>query len=456
MPQRFKTNPPATSRPTWREYQIGLKKASNKERLGKRSLKFSALCLILFVLFYGLIVVIGEESFFQTQAHHFVSSDNKRNDSRVDHAKIFDKRDLKTLIDSNNFTNLERRRFDVVSGALNFRIDTSIDIALQSVLLKEMKQSIARSTGIVCMDPETGKILSMVGFDKSDASNNPCIDNRFPAASIFKIVTASAAIEECGFNLDSKLKFNGKRHTLYKSQLKERTNRYTRHITFQDAFAQSINPVFGKIGSLYLGKAVLEKYAAAFGFNRAIDFEIQFDPSPFTISDESYQWAEIASGFNRETKISPLHGALIASVIINQGKLIEPTIIDQIIDEKKQIIYRSNLVTINQAIAPETSKAVGRLMETTIKSGTFKKSFKGYQHDKILSKLNIGGKSGSIANRSHDARYDWFVGFAEERGGKEKIALAVLVIHGKYIGKRAGYYARTAMKQYFRNYFASK
>jgi beta-lactamase class D len=59
---------------------------------------------------------------------------------------------------------------------------------------------------------------------------------------------------------------------------------------------------------------------------------------------------------------------------------------------------------------------------------------------KILSKLNIGGKSGSIDNKAHDARYDWFVGFAEEKDGHE----------------RASHYARMAMKQYFRNYFAKK
>ncbi len=75
---------------------------------------------------------------------------------------------------------------------------------------------------------------------------------------------------------------------------------------------------------------------------------------------------------------------------------------------------------------------------------------------KILSKLNIGGKSGSIDNKAHDARYDWFVGFAEEKDGHEKLVISVIVAHEKYIGIRASHYARMAMKQYFRNYFAKK
>ena len=70
-----------------------------------------------------------------------------------------------------------------------------------------------------------------------------------------------------------------------------------------------------------------------------------------------------------------------------------------------------------------------------------------------LEILNIGGKTGSMDNDTHDARYDWFVGFAEEKGGPAKFAVAVIVAHEKYIGLRASYYARSAMKSYFGNYF---
>ena len=151
--------------------------------------------------------------------------------------------------------------------------------------------------------------------------------------------------------------------------------------------------------------------------------------------------------------MSPLHGAMMASAIINQGSIMEPTVVDQIINEKGKIIYRNRLVKINQAITPRASKVLNQLMAATIRSGTCKKSFRGYRKDKILSKLNIGGKTGSIDNKSHDARYDWFVGFAEEKDGPRKIALSVVVAHEKYIGLRASYYARISMKKYFRSYF---
>ena len=61
---------------------------------------------------------------------------------------------------------------------------------------------------------------------KNNPTKNPCLSNEFPAASIFKIVTAAAAIEKCGFNSETVLTYNGDKYTLYRSQLKERKNRY--------------------------------------------------------------------------------------------------------------------------------------------------------------------------------------------------------------------------------------
>jgi cell division protein FtsI/penicillin-binding protein 2 len=454
MPDRFTTDKTALERPSWRDYQAGLKSAAAKKRLYKIILKFSPLILVIFVVVYGIISGAGGKASFPVLTDSFASLGDKKIDTDLNRGKVINKRDVQTLLDSTTFANLKNKSFDFVANGSKLRVDTSLDISLQNFLLKKVNLSTSRYIGIVGIDPVTGKILSMVGFDKTDDSNNPCLDNRFPAASIFKIVTASAAVEKCGFNLDSKLTYNGKKHTLYKSQLKDRKNRYTNRITFRESFAQSVNPVFGKIGAHYLGKTTLEKYAAAFGFNRVIDFEIQLAPSAVSLSDEPYQWAEIASGFNQETKMSPLHGALMAAAIINEGSLIEPTIVNQITDEEGQILYRGQSVTINQVITPEASKVVNRLMGTTIRSGTLKKTFRGYKRNKILSKLNIGGKTGSIDNNSHDVRYDWFVGFAEEKEGPGKIAISVIVAHEKYIGIRASQYARMVITQYFKNYFS--
>ena len=453
IPKKLNTEQSALERQGWRAYQDNLKWAAAKKKLINKAIKLSTLVIVFIVSAYGIFGGLGGKSFSHFLGDYSSSSHDPPMGARLDDGKLIDKSNVRDLLKSLSFVNLKHNSFDFFSDGHKFRIDTSLDINLQEFLIKKLDLDTSRYIGIVCMDPATGKVLSMVGFDKTDPSNNPCVDSRFPAASIFKIVTASAVVEKCGFQPGSKLSYNGRKHTLYKSQLKDRRNRYTNRITFRDSFAQSVNPVFGKIGVLYLGKNTLEKYAEAFDFNKDIDFEIEIAPSFVNLSDEPYQWAEVACGFNNKTKISPLHGAMMASAIINQGSIMEPTVVDQIMNEKGEIIYQNRLVTINQAITPKASNVLNQLMATTIRSGTGKKAFRGYRKDKILSKLNIGGKTGSIDNKSHDARYDWFVGFAEQKDGPQKIAVSVIVAHEKYIGLRASYYARIAIKKYFLNYF---
>ncbi len=447
MAQRLKTDPSVLARPTWREYQDRLKKTDNKERFVKKSFKLFFLLLTVVVVAYGMITLLqwGWNAFFHTSTDSFAPT--------VDEG-ILDKKRVRSLMGDAVLNHLGNKRFEIVANKAVFHIETSIHPTLQNFLQEKAKTSIARNVGIVCMDPYTGRILSMVGLDRTDTSINPCVDSRFPAASIFKIVTAAAAIEQCGFNLNTKLSFNGRKHTLYRSQLKDKKNKYTNEVTLMDSFAQSINPVFGKIGSHHLGKDRLKTYALMFGFNRDMNFEVRLNPSVFSISNDPYQWAEIASGFNHKTNITPLHGALIAAVVSNQGKLVEPTIIAKVTDEAGEVVYQDEPVVIRQAIAPDTAKAIGRLMVETVNTGTFRRTFKGYKKNKTLSRLDIGGKSGSIASPSNHVRYDWFVGFAKERDGREQMALAVLVTHQKYIGKRAGEFARMAMEKYFSDYFA--
>jgi len=372
----------------------------------------------------------------------------------VNNTPSIDKAHIQQMLSGMHLVNMQKKSLEVHYLGESYRIETSLDVPLQQYMLTKLKRSTSRYIGIVAMDSTTGRILSMVGYDKNDDVNNPCLDNRFPAASVFKIITAAAAIETTGLDADSQMTYNGNKYTLYRSQLKDRKNRWTRKISLQDSFAQSVNPVFGKLGARELGKSILEKYAEAFGFNRKITFELPISPSVVTISNEPYRCAEIASGFNRLTTLSPVHGAIIAAIMLNHGRLIEPTIVEKVVDGHGRTVYRGRSETLNQAITPEASEVVHQLMRATVRSGTSRKAFRGYRRDRVLSKLIIGGKTGSINNKAQDARIDWFVGFGEEKDGPKKIAVAVVVAHEKYIGIRAGRYARMAIRYYFRNYFS--
>ena len=282
-------------------------------------------------------------------------------------------------------------------------------------------------------------------------SNNACTESLFPAASIFKIVTAAAAVEEYGLQPDSTVTYIGAKHTLYRSQLNRKNHRNVNRMSLRDSFAQSVNPVFGNLGAQYIGKERLISHAEAFGFNQEIDFELPMAPSSFSVSDEPYNLAEIASGFNRSTMLSPLHGAMMASAVVaNEGRMVEPSIVDQITDSSGRIIYKGRPKTLNKALSPETSGAMRSLMKETVLTGTCRKSFQGISRSPILSRLNIGGKTGSINSKSHERRrFDWFVGYAEEKEGNRKIVLSIVVAHQNYIGIKANMYARMAIEKYF-------
>jgi peptidoglycan glycosyltransferase len=438
---------------SWRAYQAKLKrdqKRTARKHYFRRHLIFvlflTAMCLPLYVL---INESVKSPSYIEKEPAKII--EDNATAQQAESTLSFKKNDIHHFITSHHISHLEGNSFEIQYDGNRLFVQTSIDLSLQNYLTQKLDQKNSSQIGIVVMDPADGRLLAMVGLDKSDPSNNPCVDSSFPAASIFKIITAAAAIEKCNLNPDTELNFNGRRHTLYKYQLTEKITKYTNKISLKDAFARSVNPVFGKLGALYLGKDVLESYSKAFGFYRIINFEIFLPPSLIVISDEPYQLAEIACGFNQKTRISPVHGALLAATVLNQGSLIEPTIIDRIIDEKGVELYRSEPARIGQAFDPKTSNALLELMKNTIRSGTVKRTFRRYRTDKVLSTLEIGGKTGSINNRTNDVRYDWFVGFAREKEGDHKVALSVLVAHQQYIGTRASQYAAMVFRHYFKN-----
>jgi len=439
---------------SWQEYQASLQRIDTHRKFRKVLFKYSSLLTLLTLVIYGIVV-----SFSGTACRHVFPTPKAQSDkstllSSKEENSHYSKKDVQPILAEVDFLDLDRESFTVDVDGHALQVETSLHIPLQQYLMKRLDKATSRNIGIVIMDPATGRIHALAGFDKTGMNGNPCFDNRFPAASIFKIVTAIAGIEKCGFRTGSRFSFNGGKYTLYKSQLKDRKNRYTNRISFQNSFAQSVNPVFGKIGANYLGKENLEEYAEGFGFNRTIDFEVPLAPSHLNVTDQSYQWAEIACGFNRDTVMSPLHGALLSAAIVNEGGLVEPTMVDRITDDSGNILYRSEPKIIGYAATPRASKAVSKMMQATVRSGTSRRAFRGTRRDKILSRLDIGGKTGSIGSRKiPHVRYDWFVGFAKEKNGKEKLVVSVVVAHEKYIGKRAAYYARTAIKQYFRYYF---
>jgi cell division protein FtsI/penicillin-binding protein 2 len=457
----FKRKKPTTrqlDRPDWRAYQERLRRQymparRNRRRTPRDPGRYRGLALaalaVLFLAGGYRVFFSGPREEAPAPARHAAAAA-----APAGSGMLIEKKDVRILLGGTPLVNLKDHVVQVTFDGSPYRLTTSLNLDLQQYLLDKMDRVNSRYIGIVAMEPDTGRILAMAGFNKIDPQQDPCLTADYPAASLFKIVTAAAAVETKGYGAGTRLKFNGYKHTLYKRQLTDKTNRYTSAISLKDAFAQSVNPVFGKIGALYLDREALEVYGNAFGFNRDVNFELPWPTSRLAIKDDTYRRAEIASGFNRQTTISPLHGAVIVSAVVNGGKPIEPTLVDRITDKAGHPVYETRPRFMEAAVSAHTAKVLRQLMTATVTSGTARKAFLGYSRSKVLSRLKLGGKTGSIFNRPHDARFDWYVGYATEKKGHEKMVVAVVVAHEEYIGTRAGQYARMAIEHYFKDYFA--
>ena len=429
----------------WRDYQSAQYKRNpgGAKPSQRRFALRTVIILVTLIAAFGLFRFLGDDG---------IAVQSAAESPPVAATAQLSKTEVRQLLNERTFSKVTEKVFSLPGAGSILQVETTLNPDLQNYLLDTIDRVNSRYVGIVVMEGGSGRVLALAGFDRTDSFGNPCLRSHFPAASIFKIVTAATAMDQCGYSADSPMHYSGPKHTLYKRQLTDKVDRYTTTIPLREAFADSINPVFGKLGELRLRKPLLEQAAATFGFNQPLDFEVPLPPSQFQISDQPYNWAEIGSGFNLQTTLSPLHGAALATAVLNGGRMITPTIVDNIADDQGQILYRQSATPESRRImSARAATELGQMMEETIASGTARKAFRRHETDKVLTHLRIGGKTGSIDSSSHDVRYDWFVGFAKERHGNKQLVVAVMVGHEKFIGIRASDYARRALTHYFGN-----
>ncbi|HDR15936.1 MAG TPA: hypothetical protein ENN79_10730 [Desulfobacteraceae bacterium] len=330
-----------------------------------------------------------------------------------------------------------------------FSLNTTIDPELQSYINRLFQRSKTIQSAAVVIRPGDGGVLSMASYDAEGGSENLCVRSDFPAASIFKVVAAAAALENAGLAPDATMRYEGGRYTLYRRQLKEDLGLHAHEVDFRKAFALSINPVFGRVGIYDLGKEGLEAYANRFLFGNHIPFEIPVTPSSIEVPEHDFGLAEVASGFNKTTCISPLHAALISCAVVNKGVIMTPRLVDSVVDGQGEVVYLSEPSSLATAVEPETADALKILMRETVLSGTGRNSFSKLTRSNLYRGIEVGAKTGSINDVTGRFRLDWVIAFAVPNDGRDPICIAVLGVHGDYLGARAGDLARLIIARYY-------
>ena len=358
----------------------------------------------------------------------------------------------KLLIDGIEDLNLDpahiEDRFTLKKEGIPLIVESSVDTDFQAYIQHLLETSNTLKAAVVVMRPDDGRILAMASYDSEKRGESLCLKADYPAASLFKIVSAAAAFEFAEFSPEKTVSFVGRKHTLYKDQLKEKKSRYSENISFKRAFASSINPVFGKLGIHELDYQSLQKSAEKLFFERAIPFDFPVERSEVFVPKDDFGMAELASGFNKKTTISPLHAALLASAVVNDGVMMKPWIVKRVTNEAGEVLYENRKSSMGVSMSPETARELRILMEDTIRHGTCRRAFYRERHRKVYKNVDLGAKTGTINDPDDRFKYDWLTAFVIPPNHKKTICIAVLGIHGKVLGVRANRLGRSIIRYY--------
>lgn len=327
--------------------------------------------------------------------------------------------------------------------------ELSLDTGLQKYILRLLRRSRTLKAAVVALDPNDGSTLALASYNSKGVRENVCLQADFPAASIFKIVSAAAAMELAGFTPDQPVSFKGRKHTLYKKQLEEGGGRYVSETSLRRAFASSINSVFGKLGIHYLGKDVLGEYAGKFLFDRPIPFDLPVEMSTAQVPNDDFGLAEFASGFNKTTHISPLHAGMLTATIANNGVMMTPFLVERVLSQSGEVLYRNRSALLASSISMGTAKDLKVLMGDTVAYGTCRKSFRLLRRKKVFKGFEFGAKTGTINNSTDTLKYDWITAYAIPGNRKNMLSIAVLCVHGEKLGTRASELGRCIINYYY-------
>ncbi|SPD74883.1 Penicillin-binding protein, transpeptidase domain protein [uncultured Desulfobacterium sp.] len=334
-------------------------------------------------------------------------------------------------------------------GEETLTIQSSIDHTIQDYVQTMVNRSGALLSAAVVLDGHNGRVLAMTSHSRDGSEKGLCLKAGFPAASLFKIIAASAAIDSAGFRPDNQVCYSGGKYTLYRRQLINKTGRYSARTSLKSAFGSSINPVFGTLGMSVLGQTTINDYAEKFLFNRKIPFDFPVEVSTTDIPADDFGLAQIASGYNKISLISPVHAALLASVAINEGVMVAPMLIERISNGTGDTVYQKNPTVLGKILDSAAARDLRELMRETVNTGTCRKSFSSLRRSKSFSNIDLGAKTGTMNDRTGRFLCDWLSAFAVDNNGDRAICIAILSVHGEKLGIKSNVLGKYIIAHYF-------
>lgn len=313
-------------------------------------------------------------------------------------------------------------------------------LTLDDRLQKATEEAMAGYKGaVVILEPSTGKIKTMYaspGFNPNnvaanwdslvaDEENSPLINRAtqglYPPGSIFKVIPTIALIEAYPEYKDIVYQCTG---SIAKENYSIKCYNGIVHgeVTLKEAFEKSCNTYFVNLQE-YISAKQLEEVSERLLFNTAFPLDLEYSKSRLDVGKDNTHFDISAAYIGQgKTLVTPIHMAMLASMIANDGVLMEPYIFDYSKNEKGKVLLK-NLPSYHKALIDEkTAKILQELMMGVVDTGTASRlSTRG---------LIAGGKTGTAENET-GRDHSWFIGFAQNKERlEEEIAFAVIVENG--------------------------
>jgi cell division protein FtsI/penicillin-binding protein 2 len=145
--------------------------------------------------------------------------------------------------------------------------------------------------------------------------------------------------------------------------------------------------------------------------------------------------------------MSPVHAALIAASVVNDGVMMEPYLVDRATNASNgEELYRAMPRVASVTMDPITAGEIRELMQGTVHNGTTRGVFRSFFRRRANSDVEVGGKTGSLTGTDIRGRTDWFVGYATVAG--KSVAFASLTVHERLWKVKSAQVARAFVEAF--------
>ncbi|MCH5153319.1 MAG: stage V sporulation protein D [Clostridiales bacterium] len=290
-------------------------------------------------------------------------------------------------------------------------IDAVIQTVVENVLQLAMYQQKPQAARCIVLDVTTGEILAMASKPSVDLNNlprdnldylmkyskNTLLTDVYEPGSTFKILTASACLEEYrngnskAFSAEHIFGNSAGTRIIDGSKIScwtKHANGKHSNQNLSDALNNSCNPIFTDI-ALSLGKNTMYDYLYKFGYGSTTGIDFAGEQAGILVPESAVTNGDLARiGFGQTIAVTALQLCMATSAAVNGGLLMQPYLVKEISDPTTgQVVKRFSPTVVNRAISEETSKQIATMLQRVVAEGGGKNAnVPGYQ---------VGGKTGT-------------------------------------------------------------